>query len=399
MTTASRSPNVLALIVGVASLVAAGPAGAQDTAEARAPREAAGPQELPPALDSVRANLPERLGGLDRQRSATDRDTLADGAVAVLVQAVYQGDGAAVRELLVSVSHGPGGRQAIREELADARGEAVVTESSLDGGTVFTWSMRNESRALAGLPGPYALAVAARPSESLSGAHAAGSPGDELGSAVEEVYRRLRDDVLARFASVESSALENARPSLPEGFVRSRVDWSGVTFSVLRPEDWALVDMARRTGGMLQSVVLLREPEVARERFGPDATFSTDDTVSLGSASNVTVTISATPADPAETSAEAFLRDLDDPATLARMLPGGRATGDVETRPVHRDSLAGLPFRGRDREGRRVRGSLYAFPLEGRMLEAQVMIGPAASRAAVEAARRIVASVTPEGGG
>lgn len=390
-----KAPEPLLLALAFPALAAvAAPLPGQDTTAAEPEAEAGADVARPPSLDSVRADLPERLTGLDRMRAGLTTDTLDDGRAFDVVVGVYRGSGPAFRELRVAIVHGEAGHRELRRNvLAEARKEAVVTESVVDGDRVFTWTTDRGGARLASLPGALGVGVSGRPSREAEDRGDAARVED----AVKDAYRQLRDDVLSRFPSARRTDAAGEAPPLPDGFVRSTVSWSPLSFSLLRPEGWALVDMTRRSGGMLKSLVLVREPDVAREQYGPEATFSTGDTVSLGSATNVTVTLSVTPADPAETSPEAFLRAVNDASALARLLPEGQLAGDVRRRPVRGDTLAALPYRGRDREARRVTGWFYALPLDGVLLEARVMVGPDASGPAVDAAERIVASVGPVG--
>lgn len=191
---------------------------------------------------------------------------------------------------------------------------------------------------------------------------------------------------------VESVAEDGSADSGATG--RVTVSWEDVSFTVRRPSGWSYTDVSELTGGTLEAAVFMRDPRVAERQYGSDFSLSTEDTLSVGSPGNVILSLARVPVEASRAESAEFLREMV-ASTVRRLLPEGEVTGEPRRRKVGEDSVMAVPFRGRDRENRRVRGFQALAPIAGTTVQGQLIVGPEAPPAAVDSAERALESLRP----
>lgn len=381
------------LTAGVAGLMVAFVAGsglardAGDT-DGTAPRRGAPQDVSDPDLDSIRDLLPRELSGFTRAEITEE----VDQGHAVL-RAVYRGVGRALPEFRVWVLHGRAAQRTVHERMVSAtRREGGISERTVDGVPVYE-RLAADDIVWAAFPGAFVVGF-----EADGGLEGAGAE-ERIREVLEAALEQLRRDVLSPFSSTGGSGPGEGAPGPGSGgFVRSTVVWDHLSFSLRRPGDWAVTDL-NSPSGIPMALLLVRDRTVSPDQLGSAGDLSAGEAVSLGSEENVVVRLSAASGRPGRTAPARFLQELAGSGRLEEMLRQGATTGEVHMRAAGGDSLAAVPFRGRDREGREVHGWIYGIPVGDGMLQGRVMVGPAAPAAAVDTAERVLGSVGPVGGG
>lgn len=332
------------------------PANAAPTADAASARCEA-------ALEGLLQLMPTSIAGLSQTRAEIKSDSRMTG-----INAIYEGATEGLTRLEVVIGHGTAARGFVRDQLV-ARLRASGTSIETDVAAVpVTEGMLGDRVVVVGHPG-----------------------SDRKLEALEGAFGRLHRIV----DSYASPAPGSDDDGAPNGSIRCTADWDEMSFSYLLPKGWAVADLTAVSRGMLENVVLMLDQDVADEQFGSKMSFTTGDTLSLGSAGNVAVSLSAAPGNPIGSEATDFLNDMREAGLVEAMFPDGEMTGEVETRTVEGVSLVVMPFRGQDREGLEVRGWLSGIAVGETLVLGQLMVGPEASPAAVESAWRVLASVNP----
>lgn len=336
------------------------------------------------ALDGVLRLMPTSIAGLSRTRARIRNTPRMTG-----IDAVYEGEAAGAPRLEVIIGHGIAARGFVRDQMvAQLRSSETFVETDVDGVPVME-GVLGDRAVLAAYVGSFVVVLSAPGFE--------GGDADRGLDALEEAFGRLHHLMGGGDSSAPVQSDDVA--------VRCTADWGETSFGFRLPEGWAVADLTLISQGMLENVVLMSDRDVANQQFGPEMSFATGDTLSLGSARNVTVSLSAAPVDPsaieagATPGAAAFLDDLRESGFVEAMLPGGETTGEVETRTIEGAALLVLPYRGRDREGLEVRGWLSGLEVGESLILGHLMAGPEAPPAALESGWRILASVSPETSG